>query len=52
MRSVKFVAKGAERYVFRWGIHNMPGLNKLFLWGDDLFGYCKRRNSEQFWEKR
>ncbi len=52
MRSVRIVDKGADRYVVRWGIHNMPWLNKLFLWGDDLFGYGKRGNSDQFWEKR
>ena len=33
----------------RWGICNTPGLNKLFLWGDDLFGYGKKANADRFW---
>jgi reductive dehalogenase len=33
----------------RWGICNTPRLNKLFLWGDDLFGYGKRGNADGFW---
>jgi len=36
----------------RWGICHMPALNKLFLWGDDLFGYGRRRNAERFWATR
>jgi epoxyqueuosine reductase QueG len=35
----------------RWGIGNMPWLNKLFLRGDDLLGYGKRRNADMFWKK-
>jgi reductive dehalogenase len=35
----------------RWGINNTPWLNKLFLWGDDLFGYGKREYSDLFWQK-
>ena len=34
----------------RWGICNTPWLNKLFLWGDDLFGYGKRRKADKFWK--
>jgi reductive dehalogenase len=33
----------------RWGIKNYPFLNPLFLWGDDLLGYGKRRKADQFW---
>jgi reductive dehalogenase len=33
----------------RWGIRNFPRLNPLFLWGDDLFGYGKRRKADKFW---
>ncbi|MGD9139498.1 MAG: reductive dehalogenase, partial [Desulfobacterales bacterium] len=33
----------------RWGIKNSPFLNPLFLWGDDLLGYGKRRKADQFW---
>ena len=33
----------------RWGISRAPRLNKLFLWGDDLFGYGRRGNADRFW---
>lgn len=33
----------------RWGICNTPVLNKLFLLGDDLFGYGRRGNADRFW---
>jgi hypothetical protein len=33
----------------RWDITNTPRLNKLFLWGDDLFGYGRKGDSEGFW---
>ena len=33
----------------RWGIKNFPFLNPLFLWGDDLLGYGKRRKADKFW---
>ena len=33
----------------RWGINNAPWLNKLFLWGDDVFGYGKKGDSTRFW---
>jgi ferredoxin len=35
----------------RWGINNTPWLNKFFLWGDELFRYGKRENSDEFWKK-
>nr|VFJ44784.1 MAG: reductive dehalogenase [Candidatus Kentron sp. FW] len=38
--------------VVRWGVFNTHWLNKLFLWGDDFFGYGKRGNSNRFWEYR
>ena len=34
----------------RWGINNAPWLNKLFLWGDDVFGYGKKGDSTRFWQ--
>ncbi len=34
----------------RWGICHTPWLNNLFLWGDDLFGYGKRRKADRFWQ--
>jgi hypothetical protein len=33
----------------RWGIKNLPFLNPLFLWGDDLLGYGKRGKADEFW---
>lgn len=35
----------------RWGILNAPWLNSLFLWGDDLFGYGRKGDSNGFWEE-
>ena len=35
----------------RWGIRNTPWLNTLFLWGDDLFGYGRKANSDKFWKE-
>jgi hypothetical protein len=29
---------------------NASWLNKFFLWGDELFGYGKRENSDEFWK--
>ena len=34
----------------RWGIKNLPFLNPLFLWGDDLLGYGKRGKADKFWK--
>lgn len=34
----------------RWGINNTRWLNKVFLWGDDVFGYGKKGDSDKFWE--
>jgi reductive dehalogenase len=33
----------------RWGIKNLPFLNPLFLWGDDILGYGKRGKADKFW---
>jgi len=33
----------------RWGIHRAPRLNRLFLWGDDLFGYGRKADAGSFW---
>jgi len=35
----------------RWGIRNLRGLDRLFLWGDDLFGYDRQGKAGQFWDK-
>jgi reductive dehalogenase len=34
----------------RWGIANTPRLNRLFLWGDDVFGYGRKGDADGFWE--
>jgi len=33
----------------RWGISNTRWLDKMFLWGDDLFAYGKKINADKFW---
>ncbi len=33
----------------RWGISNTPWLNKMFLWGDDAFGYGRKKSPDRFW---
>ena len=33
----------------RWGINNVRQLNRLYLWGDDLMGYGKRKSARKFW---
>lgn len=33
----------------RWGINNARWLDRAYLWGDDLMGYGKRKNSKKFW---
>ena len=40
---------GVLHDMVRWGIHNTPGLNKCFLWGDDAFGYGRKGNTDKFW---
>lgn len=42
---------GALHELVRWGISNTPGLNRLFIWGDEVFGYGKKMNSNKFWER-
>ena len=33
----------------RWGISRLPRLHRLFLWGDDIFGYGRRQDPGRFW---
>jgi reductive dehalogenase len=33
----------------RWGIKSTPWLNRLFLWGDDLFRYGRKTSIDRFW---
>ena len=33
----------------RWGINKVRWLDRLYLWGDDITGYGKRKNSKHFW---
>lgn len=35
----------------RRGIRYTPWLNELFLWGDDLLGYGKKQNPDDFYKK-
>ena len=41
---------GVLHDMVRWGIHNTPWLNKWFLWGDEVFGYGRKGNTDEFWE--
>jgi reductive dehalogenase len=34
----------------RWGISNTPWLNKLFLQGDEVFGYGRKKDPDRFWK--
>jgi reductive dehalogenase len=33
----------------RWGINHTRWLDRLFLWGDDVMGYGKRKNAKYYW---
>jgi len=35
----------------RWGIRRFPVANRLFVWGDDVFGYSRRGNPARYWER-
>jgi len=35
----------------RGGISRLPGLNRLFLWGDDIFGYGRKADPDRFWRE-
>ncbi len=37
--------KPAGRFhdLVRWGVHRFPRMNSLFLWGDDMMGYGKKK---------
>jgi reductive dehalogenase len=41
--------EGLLHELVRSGIKKYPQLNKMFLWGDDIFGYNRRRSPENFW---
>ncbi len=36
----------------RTGIKSAPFLNRLFLWGDEWFGYNRRKSPRRFWDGR
>lgn len=42
--------EGRLHDIVRWGICHTPRLNRLFLCGDDLFGYGKKRKADNFWK--
>ena len=37
--------------VIKWFIKYLPQLNRLWVWGDDLFGYGKKGNPDKYWDK-
>ena len=42
--------KGLLHDMVRWGINNIPKMNPIFLWGDDLMGYSKTKNARYYWK--
>lgn len=43
--------KGLLHDLVRWGICHTPGLNPLFVLGDDLLGYGRRGRPDGFWKR-
>lgn len=43
---------GALHDLVRFGISRMPVFNRLYLLGDDLIGYGRKKKAEQFWKSR
>ena len=41
--------KGLIHDVIKWFIRNVPQLNRLWAWTDDLFGYGKMRDPSEYW---
>ena len=33
----------------KWGVKTFPRLDPLFIWGDRIFGYGKRKDPRRFW---
>ncbi len=40
---------GTLHDMVRWGINNLRRFDRVFLWGDDMMGYGKRKNARFFW---
>jgi reductive dehalogenase len=40
---------GTFHDMIRWGINKARWLDRLYLWGDDLMGYGKRKSARNFW---
>ena len=38
-----------SRFV-KWLIHNVPELNRLFVWLDEITGYDKMPNPNEYWK--
>ena len=36
--------------MIRWFTKHIPLFNRLWLWGDNLFGYGKKKKPDQFWK--
>jgi reductive dehalogenase len=41
---------GLHHDIVKWFIRNIPALNPLWTWSDDVMGYGKRVSPEKFWE--
>jgi|APSaa5957512622_1039677.scaffolds.fasta_scaffold26239_2 epoxyqueuosine reductase len=44
-------SKGVLHDLVRFGISNLPSLNKFYFWGDEIMGYGKKQPPAQFWRK-
>ena len=42
--------QGIVHEAVRWGVNNLRSLNRLFLWGDELFGYVPPKKSRYILE--
>ncbi len=40
---------GTLHDLVRWGISRLPRLHRLFLWGDDVFGYGSKADPGRYW---
>ena len=42
--------RGITHDIVKWFIRNVPQLNRLWVWGDDLLGYGKMSDPRKYWE--
>jgi len=43
--------EGVIHDIVKWFIRNVPQLNRLWVWADELLGYGKMSNPEKYWEE-